>query len=121
MHVDPYRRYREGNILDLDHYRGPTLSRTLIRILRILLATWLAVLSTQVAVVSSREKKREPTLWVLRIEGDKQEYLVPVEVCQEYGLRAGQTISLETARRIAIDMGGQYTSEDLRKLEELGK
>lgn len=80
MHVDPYRRYREGNILDLDHYRGPTLSRTLIRILRILLATWLAVLSTQVAVVSSREKKREPTLWVLRIEGDKQEYLVPVEV-----------------------------------------
>lgn len=62
---------------------------------------------------------REPTLWILRIEGEKQEYLLPIEVMQEWGLHAGQTVSQETARRIAIDMGAEYPTEILRRLEEM--
>lgn len=67
--------------------------------------------------VPGSKPARKATLWVLRIEGEKREYLVPIRVMKEFGFKAGQTVSPETARLIAIEMGADYPPDILEKLK----
>jgi hypothetical protein len=64
-------------------------------------------------------RPRLPTKWKLRIEGEPGEFLIPISVAKEFGLKPGQTVSIETARMIAEEMGARYTPEIIEKLEKL--
>lgn len=65
-------------------------------------------------------KRRKPaTRWILRIEGEKREYYVPIPVMKELGLRAGTIVSEEMSRLIAQKLGAKYPPEILEKLEKL--
>jgi hypothetical protein len=68
---------------------------------------------------AKRKKKRQPTLWLLRIEGEKQTYLVPIAAMKKMGFKAGVTVSPETARLLAVELGAKYPPEILEKLEKL--
>jgi hypothetical protein len=65
------------------------------------------------------KRKRPATLWKLRVEGEDEARMVPVYIMKEYGLRAGQVVSIHTARRMAIDMGAEYPPDILEHLEAL--
>ena len=62
---------------------------------------------------------KRPTRWKVRIEGENGFLLIPIPVAQEWGLRPGVTISVETARLIAEDMGADYPPDIIEKLEKL--
>ena len=63
-------------------------------------------------------RRKRPTLWVLRIEGDKQEYMVPPSVMRGKKLRAGETVDSNMARDIAISMGAKYPPDILEALKK---
>lgn len=69
--------------------------------------------------IRGRPAHRRYTLWKVRVEGERGDWLVPAELMQEYGLHAGQTVSIETARRMAIDLGADYPRDILNRLEKL--
>lgn len=62
---------------------------------------------------------KRPSRWKVRIEGENGFLLIPINVAREWGLRPGVTISVETARLIAEDMGAEYPSDIIEKLEKL--
>lgn len=58
---------------------------------------------------------------VLMIEGTPGVWPVPWRIMRQFHLHSGQTVSVETARLIAQELGAEYDAEDIEKLERLDR
>ena len=65
--------------------------------------------------------KRAPTKWKVRLEGEPGYLLLSIPIAKQFGLTPGQTISIEMARLIVEEMGGEYPDDIRENLERLDK
>ncbi len=56
----------------------------------------------------------------VNVEGIRGKFYLTPHLMRKYGLRSGWTISVVTARRIAIELGADYPPDILEKLEKIG-
>ena len=71
------------------------------------------------AVPEPQPKSKRPTMWVVRIEGVKRDFLIPIGVAKDFGLKPGATITDKIARKIAEEMGADYPADIKAKLEAM--
>jgi hypothetical protein len=64
---------------------------------------------------------RAPTMWKIRIEGERGDWLIPIRIAKGFRLRPGQTVSIDMARLIAEKMGAHYPDDIRENLERLDK
>lgn len=64
---------------------------------------------------------KPPTMWVVRVECMKGDFLIPIPLAKDYGLRPGAWVSIETARLLARELGADYPQDILDALERLEK
>ena len=63
---------------------------------------------------------RPPTRWVLRVQGMRESFLIPIAIMRAWKLSPGETVPVGMARDVAQDLGGiAYSPDILAKLERL--